>query len=187
MLDLKNKKRNLISSLINHHFCIENITKDTILEILKPLNYEIIEFNEKFDWSFLYDESNKKTTKPFILFDKINQWSYLILNIWDFEEIKKMSLFLSKELNAKVYYFFIDPWVATCRWVLADKGKLLKSYNESHETILNDDGYFEIENLIRSKLKDQKENEFWEDKFWEPLYYLKLRFEIKRRSAKALF
>ncbi|KAF2516016.1 hypothetical protein [Flavobacterium foetidum] len=167
MADSINTQRNLISSLVNCHFCIKNASKTSILKALNASNLEVVEFDEKFDWDFLSDENPNNTTKPFILFSEINEWCYLIWNVWDFEETKQMTLFLSKELNTKVYYFFIDPWIATCRWILTDKGKLLKSYNESHGTILNDEGDFEIETIIRNKLKDQKENEFWEDKFWK--------------------
>ena len=53
------------------------------------------------------------------------------------------------------------------RWILADKGKLVKVYFESHGQILNDEGYFEIEEEIRTELKKGGEGEFWEDKFWQ--------------------
>ncbi|BFM43287.1 hypothetical protein CFS9_19280 [Flavobacterium sp. CFS9] len=160
MSESVNKERNLISSLINHHFCIENTAKSSILEVLKVSDTEVIEFDEKFDWSFLSDESSSKTTKPFLLFDQINEWNYLIWNVWDFEETRQMTLFLSKELNTKVYYFFVDPWIATCRWVLADKGNLLTSYYESHGEILNNDDNAETENIL------EQEDDF-EDKFWK--------------------
>ncbi|KFF07099.1 hypothetical protein [Flavobacterium reichenbachii] len=159
MLESINKNRNLISALVNHHFCIENVTKSSVLEVLKVSNTEVLEFDEKFDWSFLSDENSNNTTKPFLLFTEINEWSYLIWNVWDFEETKQMALFLSKELNTKVYYFFVDPWIATCRWVLADKGNLLASYYESHGKILNNDGNSEIGNIL-------KKEDYFEDKFW---------------------
>lgn len=159
MLESVNKNRNLVSSLVNHHFCIENANKNSILEVLKTSNTEVVEFDEKFDWSFLTDENSDDTTKPFLLFDQINKWNYLIWKVWNFEETKQMTLFLSKELNTKVYYFFVDPWIATCRWVLADKGDLLSSYYESHGTILDNDGNSEIENAL--KQKDDFEDKFW--------------------------
>ena len=186
MLGSENKKRNLISSLVNQHFCIEHATKSSILEILKTSNTEVLEFDERFNWDFLSDKSLDNNIKPFMLFDKINEWNYLLWNVWDFEETKQMTLFLSKELNTKVYYFFIDPWIATCRWVLADKGKLLSSYYESHDKILNDECDFEIETAIRNKLKDQGEDEFWEDKFWELYTHLCQSIEILNKEQNIL-
>ena len=186
MSDSINETRNLISTLVNHHFCIENATKSSILEVLTTSNNEVLEFDENFDWLSFNKEDADNTTKPFLLFEKINEWSYLISNVWDFEEIKQWTLFLSKELDTKVYYFFLDPWIATCRWVLADKGKMLTSYYESHDTILNDEGDFEIETAIRNKLKDQGENEFWEYKFWELYNQLCQPIEILNKEQNIL-
>lgn len=159
MSDSLNKERALISSLINHHFCIENATKNSILEILNASNTEVTELGKQFDSVFLSDENSENTTKPFILFNEVNKWNYLIWNIWDFEETKQMTLFLSKELNTNVYYFFVDPWIATCRWVLADKGNLLKSYYESHGRILDNDGNSEKGKILNPE--DDFESKFW--------------------------
>ncbi len=159
MSDSVNKERAVISSLINHHFCIENVPQNSILGVLNSSNTEVKELGKQFDWDFLSDENLENTTKPFILFNEVNKWSYLIWNVWDFEETKQMTLFLSKELNTTVYYFFVDPWIATCRWVLADNGNLLTSYYESHGSILDNDGNSEKGKILNPE--DDFESKFW--------------------------
>lgn len=161
------QEQTLISTLINHHFCIENATSESILNVLDTSFTENILFDKGFDWNFLFGDKIEDTKKRFLLFDKINDWNYLRWNVWDFDEAEKLTLLISEKLNTKVYYFFIDPWIFTLRWILADKGQLLKSYFESCEEILVDKGFFEIEEKIRTELQKQGEEEFWEDKFWE--------------------
>ena len=102
----------------------------------------------------IFDKKNENCDKRFLLFDKINEWNYLRWNVWDFEETKQMALILSKELNTKVYYFFIDPWIVTCRWILADNGELKESYFESHDQILNNQGEWE-------SIKAEDKNDFF--------------------------
>jgi hypothetical protein len=175
---LKNKKKNpkldkmenenpLIDTLINHHFCIKDSNINYILKVLNISHSENILFDNKFDWDFLFDEKMKNFDKRFLLFDKINEWNYLRWNVWNFEETKKMTLILSKELNTKVYYFFIDPWICTCRWIMADKGQLIESYFESHENFLNEEGNWELVNKAKNEENEQEKVEFWDDKFWK--------------------
>jgi hypothetical protein len=156
------KEIKLINTLINHHFCIKGSATKEILSVLNTSFSEEFLFDSTFASGFLFEETQKR----FLLFDKINEWNYLIWNVWDFEETKKQALFISEKLNTQVYYFFIDPYICTLRWVLADKGKLIRSYYESHNNVLDDEGSFEIEDQIRTELKKQDGKEFWEDKFW---------------------
>ena len=161
------RKQEMINTLINHHFCIKGSTSNDILSVLDTAYSETFLFDHEFDWDFLFGDRIDGTKKHFLLFDKINEWNYLRWNVWDFEETKKLTLLISEKLNTKVYYFFIDPWIFTLRWVLADKGKLVKAYFESHGQILNNEGHFEIEDKIRTELQKEGEDEFWEDKFWQ--------------------
>ncbi|OOV16595.1 hypothetical protein BXU10_20810 [Flavobacterium sp. LM4] len=161
------KESPLINTLINHHFCIKDSNNNEILKVLNASYTEKVLVDNKFNWNFLFDEKTKNFDKQFLLFDKINEWNYLRWNVWDFEETKKMTLILSKELNTKVYYFFIDPWICTCRWIMADKGQLIESYFESHEKFLNEDGNWEFVNKPKNKQNKQEKAEFWEDKFWK--------------------
>ena len=175
------KGKLLINTLINHHFCINNSTTDSILKVLDTSFTDTILFDNEFDWNFLFGDEIKGNKKRFLLFDKINDWNYLRWNVWDFDETEKLTIHISDQLNTKVYYFFIDPWICTTRWVLADKGQLIKSYFESHDKILIDKGYFEIEEKIRTELKKQK-NEFWEDKFWQLYENICQPIEIMNRN-----
>ena len=161
------KDQPLINTLINHHFCIKDSTTDSVLNVLDTSFTDTFLFDNKFDWDFLFGDKIEDNKKRFLLFDKINDWNYLRWNVWDFEETERLTLYISEKLNTKVYYFFIDPWIFTLRWVLADKGQLIKSYFESHDKILIDKGYFEIEGKIRTELKKEGDEEFWEDKFWQ--------------------
>jgi hypothetical protein len=156
----------LINTLINHHFCIENATAESILTVLDTSFTENILFDKEFDWDFLFGDKIDRNKKRFVLYDKINNWNYLRWNVWDFDEAERLTLHISEKLNTKVYYFFIDPWIFTIRWILADKGQLLKAYSESYDQILIDKGDFEIDEKIRTELQKQ-EDEFWEDKFWQ--------------------
>ncbi len=157
----------MINNLINHHFCIKGKTKD---EILKCFNLEFKEhmiFDADFDWEFLFAE-DIENKKRFILFDPINEWTYLRWNVWDFEETKALVSRLSKELNTEVNYFFIDPWIFTLRWIIARDSKLISVYYESHEEIIEQSGELNIENEVRERIKEKDgDEEFWEDKYWD--------------------
>lgn len=161
------EKQPLIYTLINRHFCIKDATTDNILDVLETSFIDAFIFDNKFNWDFLYDEKIKGNKKRFLLFDKINDWNYIIWNVRDFDETERLTLYISEKLNTKVYYFFIDPWIFTLEWVLAENGQLIKSYNESHDQIFIDKGHFEIEEKIRTELRKQGDEEFWEDKFWQ--------------------
>ncbi len=157
----------LVHTLINQHFCIKDATIDDVFNSLEVKRSKKILLDNKFDWDFLFDEKIWNTQKRFILFDKVNQWTYLQWNVNDFEETKRFAQLLSKKLDTAVYYFFIDPWVFTCMWVLAEKGILTKVYFEYQDEIIHDEGYLEAENVIRITLKKEGEDEFWEDKYWQ--------------------
>lgn len=181
------KEQPLIDILINHHICIENSATENILNVIDTTFTENILFDKEFDWDFLFGDKIEENKKRFLLFDKINEWSYLRWNVWDFNETEKLTIHISEKLNTKVYYFFIDPWIFTLRWILADNGQLLKSYFESHDQILIDKGNFEIEEKIRAELKKEKD-EFWEDKFWQLYEQICQPIEImnKYQNIKAI-
>ena len=160
-------KKPLIETLINYHFCIYKSNIEDIIDNLDISFSEEISFDNTFDWAFLFGEEDGQDQKRFLLFDKINDWNYLRWNVQSFDENKQMALALSQKLNTKVYYFFIDPWIFTCEWVIAENGKLIKSFFESHDKVFEDEGYLDIETEIRAKLREAGKNEFWEDKFWE--------------------
>lgn len=162
------KEEQLVSPLINHHFCIKHTIIGTVGSVLDTTHIEAFTFDSQFDWDFLFDETIKKTEKRFLLLDKITDWCYLQWNVTSFDKNKKMALFLSEQLQTEVAYFFIDPWIFTCSWVVAHDGKLVRAYSEAYEEILNEEGVLEQEQKIRVMLKEQDgEDEFWEDKFWE--------------------
>ncbi len=161
------KEQTLINTLTNHHFCIKNTTLDCVLNSLDTSFTGTFVFDDSFDWDFLFGDTIEAHKKRFVLFDRINDWNYLRWNVWDFDETEKLTLYLSQKLNTTVYYFFIDPWIFTVRWILAENGELLKSYFESHDEIVIDKGQFEIEEKIRTELKKEGDGEFWEDKFWQ--------------------
>lgn len=165
-------ENNTLHTLINHHFCIHNAFSD---DILRALNIEDSDYTElersscteksKLLMEFIYNEDSNKDEKNILLFEPINNWSYLMWNVWDFDRTKKMALHLSQELNTKVFYFFINPWIFTYRWIFADNGELVRAYFQSHGKDVISEGFFERENVILEKLKKDK-NSFWEDEYW---------------------
>lgn len=161
-----NDKEQQIHAICNHHFCIYSAPADKVLECLDTRQLEATRFDELFDWSFLLSEEGTPERR-FLLFDATGEWTYVRWNIMAFSDAKKTALQLSGRLGAKVYYFFIDPWIFTCCWVLAEEGRLIRSYLECAGEILETEGSLPIEDRIRQELaEEEKEDEFWEDKFW---------------------
>lgn len=160
-----------ISNLINHHFCIKGKYQDKVLKHLNPRFKKSLVFDHTFDWNFLSTEEGENE-KRFILFEPTDGWTYMRWNVWDFEPNKSQALALSKELDTAVNYFFIDPWIATLSWVIAKKGEILSSYNESHAEILEQQGEF-----VPMGNKN-KEPEFWEDKYWSFYYKMNLPISV---------
>jgi hypothetical protein len=150
-----------------NHFCIKNASTKDIIAAMNANFSEAFVFEPDFDWAFLYGEEESKE-KRFLLLPSNEAWSYLIWNVWGVKENSLMAASLSKKANCEIYYFFIDPWVATCCWAIADRGETTRSYYESHGQVLVDEGSSEVENTIRNQIKAvDGDNEWWEDKFWK--------------------
>ena len=155
----------LLHTLINHHFCIKNASPAEIVNKLDIAYVENTVFDMNFDFNFLYNERNENYEKRFLLFGEINNWSYIMMNVWDFDKNIEMAKLLSAKLQTEVYYFVIDPWIFTCCWIVADNGKIIRAYYESHGQVMQEQGYLEIENSIIEELKNEG-NDFWEEKYW---------------------
>ncbi|WP_421797271.1 hypothetical protein [Haliscomenobacter sp.] len=164
-----------------NHFCIKNASTKDIIAAVNADFSEAFVFEPDFDWAFLYGEEESKE-KRFLLLPSNENWTYLIWNVQDFKENSLMATSLSKKIDCEICYIFIDPWIATCGWTIADRGETTRSYYESHGQVLVDEGNSEIENTIRNQIKAvDGDNEWWEDKFWK--LYKELTVPISQLNA----
>ena len=157
-----NKKNIQIDTLGLAHFCIKN--KNPI-DVLRQ-NYIISSFSDqqivnKIDWEFIYKGDEK--SKNFILLTDLNDWSYILWNFWGFQGNIDLTNELSKLLDTRVNYYFVDSNIATSRWVFANKGQTTRAYYKSHDQKLFDIGFSEVEAELRTSIKET----FVEDFFWD--------------------
>lgn len=144
------------------HFCIKD---NNPIEKLRR-SYFISDLSDKqtvnkIDWDFIYRGDEK--SKNFILLTDVNDWSYILWNYWDFEGNIQLANDLSKLLNTTVNYYFVDSYIATARWIFANKGEVTRAYFESHDQKLFDIGMNEIEIELRATIKEV----FVESIFWD--------------------
>lgn len=143
-----------VNTLCTHHFCINGeFNFNSILQHLDIQDWKEVNLNSSFDWNYLNAAKDNNDIK-FVLTESIKNWTYLLWNVTEFEVSSQMATYLSEQLETRVSYFYIDPWVAVCSWAISDRGTLIQSYDESHGEVLTSFG--DNPDVV----------EFWEDKFW---------------------